>query len=379
VTLVAVVLLFLAVWIAIPAPNAWLLPLGVGVPEVSPLLLAASVIALLFCLRGKVKKIGAVFCLAAAGLSAMPLSQVSATVRKFDAALAAAFPNAPPADPSMMRTSPIVTQDLFTGIRPTQPRITRGVQFAAPEGLPLVANIYRPEAAGKYPVLLLLHGGSWQRGTASDHETFAWYFANHGYVVMSIEYRLAPRWRWPAQLEDVRSALDSIRTSQSGYEADADRIAIIGWSAGGQLALVSAYAGRQPVRAVVSFYGPADLTEGWNDPPKPEPVAVRPLLEALIGGAPDAFPFRYKEASPITYVSPNLPPTLQIQGLRDHVVRPRFARDLHQQLKTAGVNSVLLEIPWSEHAFDEVPQGLGGQLSLYYTERFLAAALAPRR
>jgi acetyl esterase/lipase len=380
VTLVAAILLFLAVWIVIPAPNAWLLPLGVGVPEVSPILLAASVIALLLCFRGKsVKKIGVLFSLAAAGLSAIPLSQVSSTVRTFDAALAAAFPNARPAAAPAMRPSPIVTRDLFLGIKTTQPRISRGAQFASPEGLPLVANIYRPEAPGKYPVLLLIHGGSWQRGTASDNETFAWYFANRGYVVMSIEYRLAPRWRWPAQLEDVRSALESLRTNERSYEVDSDRMAIIGWSAGGHLALASAYSDQQMVRAVVSFYGPADLTEGWNDPPKPDPVSIRTLLEAFMGGTPEAMPFRYREASPITYAGPNSPATLQIQGLRDHVVRPRFARDLHQRLKGAGARSTLLEIPWAEHAFDQIPQGLGGQLSLYYTERFLAAALAPRR
>lgn len=377
-TIIAALLLFVAIWIVIPAPNVWLLPLGVGVPEVSPILLAVAVFVLLFCLRGKIKKLGVLFALAAAGLSAIPLTKVSSTVREFDAALAAVFPTSAAAS-SLMRPKPFVWRDVLTGVGTPQPRISRGVQFASPEGLPLVADIYRPASVGKYPILVQIHGGSWQRGTVSDDETFAWYFANQGYVVISIQYRLAPRWKWPAQLEDVQLALDWIRSHESSYEGDADRIALVGRSAGGHLALLAAYTDKRGVRAVVSYYGPTDLTAGWNDPPKPDPASIRPLLEAFMGGTPEQQPTRYREASPIAYVGGQLPATLQIQGLRDHVVRPRFARDLHLRLKAAHARSVLLEIPWSEHAFDQVPQGLGGQLSLYYSERFLAAALAPRR
>lgn len=378
-TLIAAVLLFIAVWIVLPAPNLWVLPLGVGVPELSPILLAASVIVMLLCVRGKsVRKFGVLFALIAAGLSTIPLSQVSSTIRAFDAAMTAAFPNARPATQAM-RPSPIVTRDLFAGIKVPQPRISRGVQFISPEGLPLVLDIYRPEATGRYPVLLQIHGGSWQRGSRADNETFARYFANQGYVVIASEYRFAPRWRWPAQLEDVRAAMAWIRASGKSSDMDLERIAIIGRSAGAHLALLTAYVESPRVRAVVSYYGPTDLLEGWNDPPRPDPASVRSLLEGFLGGTPDTVPVRYREASPVTYVSPEAPPTLQIQGVRDHVVRHRFARDLHQRLKTVGARSVLLEIPWSEHAFDAVPQGLGGQLSLYYTERFLAAALAPRR
>jgi acetyl esterase/lipase len=56
-------------------------------------------------------------------------------------------------------------------------------------------------------------------------------------------------------------------------------------------------------------------------------------------------------------------------------VEARFGRDLHERLRAAGATSVLLEIPWAEHAFDAVPHGLSGQLALYYTERFLARTL----
>jgi acetyl esterase/lipase len=380
VTILAAALVFLAIWIVLPAPNLWLLPIGVGAPELSPILLAAAVLVLLLSLRGKsVRKLAVLLSLVAAGLAAVPWWQLKAVTRDFDAALEAAFPGPAPSPSAAMRPSPVVMRDLFLGIDTAQPRINRAIQFATPEGFPLVLDIYRPEATGRYPILVQIHGGAWQRGARADDETFARYFANRGYVVIAIEYRLAPRWRWPAQLEDVRAALAWIRERDTSYDGNADRIAIVGRSAGAQLGLLAAYLEKPPVRAVVSYYGPTDLVEGWNDPPRPDPISVRSILETLLAGTPEAAPFRYREASPVTYVSAAVPPTLQIQGARDHVVRPRFARDLHQRLRTAGARSALLEIPWAEHAFDAVPQGLSGQLSLYYTERFLAEALAPRR
>jgi acetyl esterase/lipase len=154
-------------------------------------------------------------------------------------------------------------------------------------------------------------------------------------------------------------------------------MALVGRSAGAQLALVAAYTSGAPkVSAVVSYYGPTDLVEGWRVPPRPDPLPVRPTLETYLGGTPDSTPAQYQEASPVTYVSSSVPPTLLLYGARDHIVEARFGRELHDRLRAAGAVSVLLEIPWAEHAFDVLPNGLGGQLSLYYVERFLAWAFS---
>jgi acetyl esterase/lipase len=130
-----------------------------------------------------------------------------------------------------------------------------------------------------------------------------------------------------------------------------------------------------PIRAVVSYYGPLDLTDGYRNPPRPDPLDVRSIEAAFLGGTPDQMPDRYREASPITYVSRRLPPSLLIYGGRDHVVLPRFGTMLNDRLRAAGATSVLLTIPWAEHAFDAIPNGPSGQLSLYYTEQFLEWAL----
>jgi acetyl esterase/lipase len=151
---------------------------------------------------------------------------------------------------------------------------------------------------------------------------------------------------------------------------------MIGRSSGAQLALVAAYqAGKPLVRAVASYYGPVDLVEGWRQPPRPDPLGTRAILETYLGGTPDSVPVAYHDASPVTYAGPRVPPTLLIYGSRDHVVEARFGRQLHDRLQQAGAISVLLEIPWAEHAFDLLPNGLSGQIALYYTERFFAWAL----
>ena len=110
----------------------------------------------------------------------------------------------------------------------------------------------------------------------------------------------------------------------------------------------------------------------WREPPRPDPLGVRNVLEAYLGGTPADVPDAYHAASPIHHVSRSAPPTLLIYGARDHIVEARFGRALHERLRAAGATSVLLELPWSEHAFDLVPFGMGRRISLHYTERFLS-------
>ena len=86
-------------------------------------------------------------------------------------------------------------------------------------------------------------------------------------------------------------------------------------------------------------------------------------------------PERYRQASAVTYAGQKLPPTLLIYGHRDHIVEARFGEQMDRALKQAGSTSVLLELPWSEHAFDIIPNGLGGQIALSYTEQFIRWAI----
>jgi acetyl esterase/lipase len=377
----AALLFFLSLWIIVPAPNMALLPLGVGAPEMSPLLLLASLpLVVLLCRRrgGAIRATAAGLAVLAMIISAMPLVQFPSAVRRFDAALsdAGVVSLAGRETPGRVRARPLVARDLLLGIDSGESHVVRGVEFAAGGNRPLTLDVYRPVPGGRAPVLVQIYGGAWQRGAPADDEVFASYFASRGHVVFAIDYRHAPESQWPAQIADVRAALTWIRAHAGDYEGDPARLALVGRSAGAQLALMTAYLeGASRVSAVVSYYGPTNLAEGWRVPPRPDPLGVRAVLESYLGGTPDEVPDRYRAASPVTQVSAAAPPTLLVYGTRDHVVEARFGRELHERLRAAGATSVLLEIPWAEHAFDALPGGLSGQLSLYYTERFLAWAL----
>ena len=318
-----------------------------------------------------------------------PLVQLPFVARRFDNAMRRAlsddFLRGVPSDNLVrMRSAPIVTLDLQAlQSRSGAALVTRASLEASfcHALVPLTLDIYRPASAGRYPSIVQIYGGAWQRGAPGVDARFAAYLANRGFVVFAIDYRHAPEWQWPAQIEDVRAALGWIREHGREWDADVSRLALLGRSAGAELAMVAAYersasrgASDTPgvsVSAVVSYYGPVDLADGYRNPPAPDPLNVQSIEAAFLGGTPDQVPDRYREASPITYVSRRLPPSLLIYGSRDHVVLSRFGARLDDRLRAAGATSVLLEIPWAEHAFDFIANGPSGQLSRYYTERFL--------
>ena len=385
----ALVLAFLTSWILLPAPISLFLPLGVGAPELSAWLALAGLVlcGLTVAVGGRDRWAGSALVLAgvATVAASAPFVQLPFVVQRFDSTMRAALGdsflgNLSPDRRAEMRPAPVVVLDLFRGVSIGEARVARGIVFAVPAGVRLTLDVHRPAAAGRYPAVVQIYGGAWQRGAPADDDQYATYLAAHGYTVFGIDYRHAPQWQWSAQIEDVRAALAWVREHAAEYDADPMQMAILGRSSGAQLALVAAYEPRAlPVRAVVSYYGPVDLADGYRHPPVPDPLDVRSIEEAFLGGTPDSAAERYRDASPITYVSRAAPPSLLIYGGRDHVVLPRYGAMLDARLREAGATSVFLEIPWAEHAFDRIASGPSGQLSLYYTERFLAWAMGKER
>lgn len=376
--------LFLSVWIVIPAPVFSLLPLSVGAPEVSPWLVGLNAIATLLAFKSRTSWIGRIglgFGVIGLIISFLPLSQLPATNQQADTAMiqvlgADYLAKIPQPVQAQMRPQPFVLADVFRGIPTRQVRYSSGIPFAAPDGVPLKLNIYRPPQVGKYPAIVVIYGGAWQRGSARANAQFNRYMAARGYVVWAIAYRHAPRYRFPAQLEDVQAALAFIQQHATEYETDVERIALLGRSAGAHLAMLAAYHPEAPrIRAVVNYYGPVNLTKGYYDLPYPDPIDVRAVLQAFLGGSPDELPELYWQASPISYVTQPQPPSLLVYGGQDHIVQAKFGRALRDRLRAVGSQAIFLEIPWAEHAFDAVFNGVSNQLALYYTERFLAWAL----
>jgi acetyl esterase/lipase len=384
----AALLLLVLAWGVVPPPAYPLLVLSVAAPEIGAWLLPLALATLLVALadvRTRAPARAAAGCaLAAIALCAWPFAAFAPVhARCTDAlrvALGPEFLSAVPAGVrTRLRAAPLLVRELYTGIGSGASRVVRGVPITPAADETLTLDIYVPPDGRRNPVIVQVYGGAWRAGGPADDATFARYFAARGYVVFAIDYRHAPGWRWPTQIEDVRAALAWISAHAADYGGDATRLALWGRSSGAQLALVAAYEpDALPVRAVVDFYGPVDLVRGYREPPRPDPLDVRSVTESFLGGTPDDVPGPYRDASPVTYAVRPLPPTLLVYGDRDNVVPARFGAALAQRLSATGTTAILLRIPWSQHAFDAIPSGPGAQLALYHTERFLAWALHAR-
>ncbi|HSM81470.1 MAG TPA: alpha/beta hydrolase [Nodosilinea sp.] len=394
IALLAAMGLFLSSWIVIPAPTFWLLPLGVGAPEVSPFLLVGHGVVLALALLlprskpGRSRLRSLVLGLSAAGLvlSGLPLAQVPATVQRAEAQMQQALgadygDQIPAAVRGVLRSHPFTLIDLILGL-PDPVLVPQRQMVLTPDGAALPLDIYQPsfepDPQRPHPTLVTIYGGAWRHGEPAATARFSTYMATQGYTVVAIDYRHAPEHRFPTQLEDVQAALGWMVDHAATYRIDPNRLALVGWSAGAHLALLAAYQpGALPVQAVVNYYGPVNLAAGYYDPPVPDPIDTRAVLEAFLGGTPEQLPQAYRQASPISYARSGLPPTLLIYGQRDHLVKPSYGQQLYDQLQANGNRAALIAIPWAEHAFDAVFRGPSNQIALYYTERFLAWALRP--
>jgi len=195
--------LWIAIWIYIPAPTYFLLTFSVGGPEISAWLIVAGLVGLAVSLAdastSNVARIGLGSSVVALLLSLGVWVRVPRTVREADVAMRdlSATPGTP------LRGTPIVMRDLFRHVPLGRVKTTRDIVFASPGGVPLRVDVYQPEQAGTFPILVQVYGGAWQRGVPSDKSSFATWLASSGYVVIAIDYRHAPAWRWPAQIDDV--------------------------------------------------------------------------------------------------------------------------------------------------------------------------------
>lgn len=376
----ALVVLAIAPWAHVPAPRGWLLPLTVGAPEVSVWLLVTALLAALLAIlalrrrtaRRRLALIALTMAIAGAAFPFTVLSQFPAAVATFEREWRQSFPTELP---SAARPHVYTWREMFTGLDVPPVSVTRGVVTGTPGGVPLTVDVYRPNDTSMVPVVVQIYGGGWRNGTPANNDTLARALAASGFAVFAIDYRHTPEWRWPAQHDDVVAGIQWVAAHAAEYNGDATRMGLIGRSAGGQLAMRASQDERLPgIDAVVTFYGPVDLLEGYRSPPVPDPLDVRSVEEALFGGTPDSRLDAYVDASPITRADRPHPPVLVVTAGRDHIVEPHFGVRLHQTLSRSGV-SVHLQLPWADHGFDVVPFGPSSQIALHYTQRFFSAAL----
>lgn len=246
--------------------------------------------------------------------------------------------------------------------------------YAAYADTSLTLDFYRSQKSGNRPCIIIIHGGSWSSGDSQQLPELNNYLAKRGYQVASINYRMAPEYKSPAPLDDVRAALKYLRTNANELKIDTNNFVLLGRSAGAQIAMLAAYTIHDPtIKGVIDFYGPADMVWGYSLPASPLVMDSRGVMERYLGGAYAAIPQNYKASSPIEFVDKQSPPTLIIHGANDVLVAYEHSNRLSKKLKENNIKHYWLELPWATHGFDYNLNGPGGQLSTYAVERFLKA------
>jgi len=219
--------------------------------------------------------------------------------------------------------------------------LERNLVYVRRNDTALHADVRRPPGEGPFPGVLVVHGGSWQRGDRERMTAISERLAERGYVAVSIDYRLAPEHRFPAQLHDCQAAVRWMRANAARLRIDPARIAGFGYSAGGHL---------------VGLLATTDFADGLDDATGTPDNDTR-LQAAVLGAAPidlrrfppnrtfdrflgaslDERPDVYAMASPITFVTPDDPPMFLYHGASDWMVDVSQSRLMLEALHNAGV------------------------------------------
>ena len=180
----------------------------------------------------------------------------------------------------------------------------RTLTYASRGGADLLLDLYLPAEPARrpMPVIVFLHGGGWSGGTRTTGPDFRRYFARDGFAMASIEYRLTPSVTFPANVEDVRTAVRWLKANAAAHGLDPDRVCLWGTSAGGHLAAVAGLAPRgmfegtdnlnvtSTVSCVLDGYGPTrfDVMDSQAEAERPK---LQPAVVTInVGGARGAAP-----------------------------------------------------------------------------------------
>jgi len=238
----------------------------------------------------------------------------------------------------------------------------KNIEYKNVNGKSLQMDFYRPKSGDSpLPLLVFIHGGGWRSGERSDYLVYLVDFAEKGYMTATISYRLVKDSIYPAAIEDVSDAAEWLFGNSNKYGYDPGRIALIGGSAGAHLSMLAGYGwdessrkiengetaeGERRIKAVVDIYGPVDLTTDY--------AKSQSLVTGFIGHSWEEAPELYRQASPITYLDKNDPPTLILQGTSDNLVPARQSDTLKAKLDSLGVPCEYYRFPLWPHSMDIV-------------------------
>jgi acetyl esterase/lipase len=212
----------------------------------------------------------------------------------------------------------------------------------------LELDVYRP-AGDRLPVVVFVHGGGWKSGYRSEFVPMALRLTQHGYAAVTVSYRLSGEARYPAAVQDVQDAVRWVRAHAAEFGLDANRIALAGGSAGGQIAALAGVTAGDDVKAIVNIDGLSDFTTElalkYEDDPNKNPSSAG----AWFGGRYAETKALWRAASPIQYVHAGMPPILFIGS-----GQPRFSAGreaMRAQMANLGVASDQLILEGTPHSF----------------------------
>jgi acetyl esterase/lipase len=259
--------------------------------------------------------------------------------------------------------------------KPDGPEVPPGVAFVPDQTYCTLADgstlkldvAYPKKGIRPFPTVVLFHGAGLSPGRSACRP-LQWKLAAEGYLAAAVGYRKEAKHRFPSQVHEAKAAVRWLRANAEQYPIDKDRIAAVGYSAGGHLACLLGVTTSKDglegdlghadqssaVQAVVSYYGPTDLASLHKDLATGGPLDVpqrwlKTSLEAWLGGTPEQQAERYRQASPISYARRNAPPTLLLHGTADRLVPCEQSRQYARKLREAGAAVELLELKEAPH------------------------------
>ena len=237
---------------------------------------------------------------------------------------------------------------------------TRDIEYANPDNQHLQVNLAAPKkATGALPAIVCIHGGGFRAGKRESYDKLCLTLAEHGYAAITVTYRLAPQYKFPAAVQDCKTAVRWLRAHAAEYHVDPSRIGVTGGSAGGHLAQflgvtagVKQFEGEgnsdqsSAVSCVVNYYGPSDLTKSYG-----KSVDAAEVLPLFFGGDLSTKLKQHIIGSPLYWVTPLAAPTLCVHGTEDPYVAFEQATWIVDKLKASQVEATLLPIEGAGHGF----------------------------
>jgi acetyl esterase/lipase len=352
------------------APTNLLWQLSIAVTEWGHIFAIIIIMSLLFpWWNTDMGKLSAVISSVALMLSLSPIVRALMIEGRTEKAIAQTFGTT---DNKDFRPKALVLSELFTGIK--NPAVAyKNIVYAIYPDRDVTLDFY-PTKVKNAPCVIVVHGGGWYSGDSQQLAPLNSYLAARGYAVVAINYRLAPKYQYSQQIEDVHNAVAYVKAHAEELGIDSTNLVLLGRSAGAQLVLQAAYTVTdKDIKGVVSFYAPADMVWGYSLPCNKLIMDSRKVLDEYIGVSCFVDESKYTAASPIEHITADAPPTLLLHGEPDVMVAFEQRRRLNEKLNKLGVKHLLVDLPWATHGYDFNFSGPGSQISTYAIERFFAS------